>query len=68
LPPAAGGGVSPPAGGEETTDTISSLSLRKRRNGFALPKKRKGLVENACLKTRKLNCPLNVPAPPAQGF
>ena len=43
-------GISPPAGGEETTDTISSLSLRKRRNGFALPKKRKGLVGNACPK------------------
>ena len=50
-----------------TADTISSLSLRKRRNGFALPKKRKGLVGNACPNTRKLNCPLNVPAPPARG-
>ena len=56
------------AGGEEATDTISSLSLRKRRNGFALPKKRKGLVGTLCPNTRKLNCPLNVPAPPAQGF
>ena len=49
-----GGGVSP-LRRRRTTDTISSLSLRKRRNGFALPKKRKGLVGNACPNTRKLN-------------
>ena len=64
----AGGGGIPRLRARGTADTISSLSLRKRRNGFALPKKRKGLVATLCPKTRKLNCPLKVPAPPARHF
>ena len=49
-------------------ETAFSLSLRKRKRGFRLPQKRKGLVGNACPNTRSLNCPLNVPAPPARHF
>ena len=41
----------------------------ERENAVSdFPKRERGLLQHCAPKTRKLNCPLNVPAPPARHF